>query len=607
MLIAPPRFRNKTGPSESMCSSFPVRDRLRQWRTRLGSIFGTTGVVLAATTGGLFQMFEAAMLDRYIQYRPLEAPDPRIVLITIDEDDIEEAGQWPLSDERLAILLEAVRSQQPRVLGLHLYRDVPIAPGSDRLSQVLANTPNLIGMEKYVGQSVPPPPILRQLNQVGLADMVMDPDGVIRRALVSVRDDEGNIRNSFAAALALMYLQQEQISIAPDAPGTSRVQLGKTLIESLRKNDGGYAQIDDGGYQIILNYRGSRENFESISMTDVLAGEVAEDQLRDRIVIIGPVAPSLKEGYNTPYSNRTRDRDTQMSSLVIHANLTSQLVSAALDGRKIIRVPSPALEWLWVLSWAAAGTLISWYWWQTSQFRSHTSPAWSLLLLYLLGLCLIPPTVGYLAFLNGLWVPVISPLAAGLTASFVISLHRIHRLQKLATCDGLTQLANRRYFDLYLDRAWGLSLRRQQPISIILCDVDYFKPYNDTYGHRQGDDCLQKIAQTLARSVRNGDVVARYGGEEFAIILPGTTLMDALNVAQRMNENVSRLRLSHQSSAVAPYVTLSCGVANLTPKLSHTPHQLIQAADCALYEAKEQGRNTCVLGQIAADPAADAN
>ncbi|WP_159782994.1 CHASE2 domain-containing protein [Sodalinema gerasimenkoae] len=597
MLIAPPRFRTRTGHPESMCSSSPVQ-RLWQWRARLGAMVGTTSMILAATTGGLFQMLEAAMLDRYIQHRPLEAPDPRLVLITIDDDDIGAAGEWPLSDQRLAMLLEQVRSQQPRVLGLHLYRDVPIPPGSDRLSEVLATTPNLIGMEKYIGQSVPPPPILQQLNQVGLADMVVDPDGVIRRGLVSVRGNDGRIRNSFAAALALMYLQAEQVPIEPQGSGSSRVQLGKTLIESLRQNDGGYAHIDDGGYQVILNYRGTQENFETISMSDVLAGEVPDDLFRDRIAMIGLVTPTFKEHYNTPYSNRVRDRYTQMSSLLIHANLTSQLVSAALDGRKMIRFPSPALEWLWVLSWAGAGTLISWYWWQTSQFRNHKSPAWGLLMVYLGGLCLIPLVIGYLAFLSGCWVPVISPISAGLMSSFVVSLHKVHRLQKLATCDGLTQLANRRYFDLYLERLWWLSLRRQQPISLILCDVDYFKPYNDTYGHRQGDDCLQQIARALTRSVRSGDVVARYGGEEFAIILPDTSLKDAMTVAQRMNNTVRHLRLSHETSVVAPYVTLSCGVANLIPQLENSSYELIEGADYALYEAKEKGRNTCVLRQL---------
>lgn len=598
MLIAPPRFRTRTGHPESMCSSSPVQHRLWQWRARLGAVVGTTGLVLAATAGGLFQMLEAAMLDRYIQHRPLESPDPRLVLITIDNDDIEAAGEWPLSDQRLAVLLEQVRSQQPRVLGLHLYRDVPIPPGSHDLSEVLATTPNLIGMEKYIGQSVPPPPILQQLNQVGLADMVIDPDGVIRRGLVSVRGNDGRIRNSFAAALALMYLQAEQVPIEPQGSGSSRVQLGKTLIESLRQNDGGYAHIDDGGYQVILNYRGTRENFETVSMTQVLAGEIPDDLFRDRIAMIGLVTPTYQDHYNTPYSNRVRDRYTQMSSLLIHANLTSQLISAALDGRNMIRFPSPALEWIWVLSWASAGTVISWYWWQTSQFRNHKSPAWGLLIPYLGGLCLIPPLIGYVAFLNGCWVPVISPLSAALMASFWISIHQIHRLQKLATCDGLTQLANRRYFDLYLERLWFLSLRRQQPISLILCDVDYFKPYNDTYGHRQGDDCLQQIAQALTRSVRNGDVVARYGGEEFAIILPDTSLEDAMTVAQRMNDMVRHLQLGHKTSAVAPYVTLSCGVANLIPQPSNSPHELIETADYALYEAKEKGRNTCVLRQL---------
>lgn len=166
------------------------------------------------------------------------------------------------------------------------------------------------------------------------------------------------------------------------------------------------------------------------------------------------------------------------------------------------------------------------------------------------------------------------------------------QLQQLATSDGLTQIANRRRFDEYLEQTWQQSAREQAPLSLILGDIDCFKTYNDTYGHQAGDECLQQIAQALDRAIRRpNDLVARYGGEEFAVILPQTTGEGAIRVAEMIQAEIQTLRLPDRSSAVSP--TLSLGVATLTPSPEESPAALIAAADQALYRAKADGRN-CV-------------
>jgi diguanylate cyclase (GGDEF)-like protein len=416
--------------------------------------------------------------------------------------------------------------------------------------------------------------------------------------LVSIRADEEELRLSFAAQLALMYLKEEGIVIETTDDAASTVKFGRATIEPLQPNDGGYVRIDDGGYQIMLNYRGTQDNFLTVSMSDVMAGRIPPDLLRDRIAIVGPTAASLKEKYNTPYSNSIGKSYKQMSSLVIHANLTSQLLSAALDNRQIFRFLPEPMEWGLVVVWSSVGIFLSYHGWRLSQFHNHLGYGWSLLLGYTALVCIAPPAVGYVAFLNGWWIPVVSPLVGALTGVVMVAAYKTHALQRLATCDGLTQVANRRYFDLYLHRTWLSSQRRQRSLSLILCDVDYFKAYNDNYGHRQGDVCLQKIAEALSHSVRHSDLVARYGGEEFAVILPDTQIEDAVRVAQRVGESVRSLQLPHQASEIAPHVTLSCGVASFVPQGWATPYDLIQAADSALYEAKDRGRNTYALRQL---------
>ncbi|MCL1471064.1 GGDEF domain-containing protein [Argonema antarcticum] len=165
-------------------------------------------------------------------------------------------------------------------------------------------------------------------------------------------------------------------------------------------------------------------------------------------------------------------------------------------------------------------------------------------------------------------------------------------LQLLATADGLTKVANRRRFDEYLDSKWHELCRAQIPLSLIMCDIDCFKSYNDTYGHLGGDACLQQVAQAISSSVkRPADLVARYGGEEFAVILPNTPAAGAVSVAEQIRMNVKALEIPHIKSCVMPYVTISLGVATMVPDSESTPASLIEAADRALYHTKALGRD----------------
>ncbi|WP_448379709.1 diguanylate cyclase domain-containing protein [Gloeomargarita sp.] len=168
-------------------------------------------------------------------------------------------------------------------------------------------------------------------------------------------------------------------------------------------------------------------------------------------------------------------------------------------------------------------------------------------------------------------------------------------LRRLAASDGLTQLSNRRRFDEYLAETWQRLLQKPAPLSLILADIDFFKSYNDTYGHVAGDECLQRVAQAIRQVVTGATgLVARYGGEEFGVILPDTPLAPAMTVAERMRVKVVQLRIPHANSPVHEYVTLSLGVSSMLPSPQTAPAQLVAAADQALYQAKQQGRN-CVV------------
>jgi len=169
-------------------------------------------------------------------------------------------------------------------------------------------------------------------------------------------------------------------------------------------------------------------------------------------------------------------------------------------------------------------------------------------------------------------------------------------LEKLSHQDGLTGIANRRYFDGYLSTEVRRAAREHQPLSLILADVDQFKAFNDCYGHQVGDDCLRRVAAALTSAGRRpADLAARYGGEEFAMVLPGTDLDGAVDVAQSVSRVIDSLAIPHARSNVSQSVTLSQGVVSLTPEKESPPEDLIQRADQALYQAKQQGRNRFVV------------
>jgi diguanylate cyclase (GGDEF)-like protein len=181
-----------------------------------------------------------------------------------------------------------------------------------------------------------------------------------------------------------------------------------------------------------------------------------------------------------------------------------------------------------------------------------------------------------------------------------VRLHiRLRRLQRrlieVSTTDAVTGLANRRRFDEVLAGEWSRAERNRTPLSVLLIDIDFFKRYNDLYGHLAGDECLRRVAAALARQVRAGELVARYGGEEFVLVLPGTWPGECRTVAARLRDAVRALAIPHDASDVAPHVTVSIGAAGVTPHANDTPAGMLAAADRALYRAKAEGRDQAVV------------
>jgi diguanylate cyclase (GGDEF)-like protein len=567
---------------------------IRQWQGVLISVPAIAGLVIGANLTGALQGLELAAFDRFFLLRPQEQTDPRITIIGISDRDIDKLGKWPIDDASLAKLIEKVNSYKPTAIGIDLYRNLPVKPGYQQLVKVFQSTPNLIGVEKAIGDPVAPPPALDAQDRVAMADLILDPDGKVRRALIAAQTEDGEIKLGLATQLALIYLQNQGIALE-NVPNSNNRRLGKALLVPITGNDGGYRHIDWGGYQVLLNFRGSGKYFKIISISDVLAGKVEPEFIRDRLVLIGSVAPSLNDYFYTPLSQTSQISVNRMAGVVVHANITSQIISGAIDGRPMLATITDAWEYLLVLGCSMSGAIVSFLTLQQAvrQKNFFASVKW-------LVICLAFPATtlfigGYALFVLGWWIPVIMPMLAWTGAAVFSATYYSHQKQQLVFVDSLTQIGNRYSFDRFLDRQWWQNKQEQKPVSLILCDIDYFKVYNDTYGHQQGDDCLKQVASAFSRSVRAIDLVARYGGEEFAVILPNTNAETALQVAQRIRFAIKALNIPHLNSQASSCVSISCGIACLVPSDLNSPTQLINLADRALYEAKKQGRDRATL------------
>ncbi len=397
-----------------------------------------TGLILGLRFAGLLQPLELAVLDQCFQLRPSEPIDTRIVIVAVEESDIRDTKQWPISDATLAQLLEIIRKQQPRAIGLDIYRDVPHEPGHQALVKVFESTPNLLGIQKVVGNVsgfvVNPPPALSKLGQVSANDLVVDADGKVRRNVLMLSDSAGEPIFGLGADLALSYLEPEGITLKPLDEKAGIYQLGKTTISSLQASDGGYMRIDIGGYQILSNFRNLRQGFQTIPFKQVLQGKVPADLFRDRIVLIGVTAESAGDVFRTPYSselNRELNSKTDwFSGVSIHADIASQLISAALEGRPLFRTWSESWECLWILVWAWVGATLSWMQRYHRIAAPQTTSRWvDRLPINLIGIVVMSGGllgVSYVMFLNAWWIPTVPPLLGLVGAASVITTYIAH-------------------------------------------------------------------------------------------------------------------------------------------------------------------------------------
>lgn len=402
-----------------------IRQYIKLWREVALPGLSVVGLVMLVRFMGLLQSQEWLAFDRLLRLRPTEAVDPRIVIVGINEDDINYVESFPIPDRQLAKLINILQAYQPRVIGFDIFKTQNRNLERTQLASVFRESANLIGVEVALNQSetfnVKPPSGLPP-ERVGFADLIVDADGKLRRSILASKTHDGELKYSLPLRLAQAYLQEEGIAFHHGSRSYDSIQFGSTELPRFLPNWGGYVRADANGNQVLLNFRSHRQPFRTLSLRDVLTREFDPNWIRDRVVIIGMTAASVKDNFITSAVKGTLYTDAlgiQHSSnqyqwiygVEVHAHATSQIISTVLDGRPLLRVWSDIWEYLWILGWGLLGLILGLV--LRSPWKTFSSLGLASVLL--VGIC-------YVFLLWGWWIPLVPTLlalaGAGLTASF---------------------------------------------------------------------------------------------------------------------------------------------------------------------------------------------
>lgn len=371
---------------------------------------------------GALMPLELVVFDSLVAYQRDLGPDPRILLVGINEQDLNNQQSESPSDQSIADAIDIIQSHNPATIGLDLHRNIPQGEGREALASSLAAN-NIIGITKlgdFEGDNIPPPPELNP-NQVGFNDLPVDPDDKIRLNLFYASqssDPDAEVYTSFGLMVALHYLYwQHDLEVSEGANENEVIAIGDVGFKLMDANFGGYQSVDAKGYQIPITFRSPTQLAERVSLTDVLNDAVDPELITNKIVLIGTTAYTSTDKFFTPYT--LRSDSYQMSGVEVHLHMVSQFLTAVLDGYPLPWAWPDSLEIVWIIVWGSGGSLIAW---QLRQRRYF-------LIAYGVSVAAISTTTLVFFWANA-WVPVVAPLVALTLASGSLLMYRRHRSRR---------------------------------------------------------------------------------------------------------------------------------------------------------------------------------
>ena len=367
---------------------------------------------------GLIKFSERQLYDYYLRSRPNEARNNSIVIVGINEQDVKKYGTF-LSDKLLANLLTKLNQGNPSVIGMDLHRNTSVGGGKEELSKVFTNTDNLIGVEKTDGgnknnEPILPPKELEEACRTGASQIIEDKNnGIVRRGYLYANRSNKDSLPSLGLAVALNYLNQKEI-FSTYYKNSKWLELGNSVFPELSKNLF-YGAFDIDGNQILINYRSTKEKFRTISVSEILENKIKPSFFKDKIIFVGSVAETVDDQYLTPIDYVSQNSDF-VFGVEIHAEMTNQIVNAALYNRTIIKPLTNVWQYLYIGLYLTIISYLSWYLF----ININTQNQQVLYFIYSIVSLLMLLSCGYLLLIGGWWVPTSTTFIISLVSEFVV-------------------------------------------------------------------------------------------------------------------------------------------------------------------------------------------
>ena len=495
---------------------------------RSGIVPGLAGIAIAVAVLGLrslgwLQGSELALYDLYLRASP-KAPSSAVVLVEITEDDIREQGHYPFHDRIFSDLLTWLHAAGARAVGLDIYRDLDVPPGTEELADTLRENPRTIAVTKFGypdGVGIRGPAALEGSGRIGFNDLPPDRlDATVRRSLLFMDDGEGEVQSSFALLLALRALADEGVYPRGDESEPSWLRLGPHTLEPLAPDAGAYRELDSAGYQILMDY--GANSFETWSLGEVLAGEVDPSEIEGRIVIVGGHAESLPEVFPVPTGGRR-------PGMEVHAQVVDQLLRIARGESAPRRTWGEGPEVLLILLVGVLGCLLA------LQSPRRLALGGMTLVAAVFGGLFLLVAAGYVAFLEGWWVPMLAPClawlgSAGLVTAWVSSRERAER-------ESLMGLFARHVSPRVADEIWRrrdefLAAGRPRPqrlvATVLFVDIKGYTARAEAMDPAELMDWVNEFMDAMANAIERHDgVVDDYFGDgikaNFGVPIPRET------------------------------------------------------------------------------------
>ena len=532
--------------------------------------------------------------------------DSDIVILAIDEASLEKLwnkyGIWPFPRDVYADLINYLEQGNPKaiVFDLMFLKKLKTSNDGDRqLIQAINSNQNVIVAMNFDDQNADVrtpitlpkrlavnlknnsnikistkshytncrtilPELVNGKAQIGIANVQRSSDGILRR-FSPLMEYQNNYYPYLSFLAGNNILNNNNKDFVIDEKGNLIV--GETLLPLTKEGE------------VILNWYGKKEvTYENIPLYKIIESMehgVFPEQLKNKIIFIGTTAMSLHDTKSVPIQNEV------YPGIEVHATFLNNMI----DNNFIKQSSNLANNIVIVVVFMLVGLIV----------MTSTSTFFTVLSTILFTFAYLLISYYSMALFN-LWIPIVTPILSivlafilSLLAKYLIKSRDFEYQYKLATVDGLTELYNHRYFQESLKNQIEVAKRYNQSFSLMIIDIDFFKKFNDTYGHQSGDAVLRQVAQTLKKNSRNTDIVCRYGGEEMSIILPNTSAEEVMYSATRVLTAIAEKEFHLKNNATSA-VTVSIGIATF-PEDAETPQSLIEVADKGLYYAKEHGRN----------------